>query len=463
MRFDDGQQAESFTVHGGDIRDLKVVGLPGEMQKGKKKKSQHQQQYQDQPVYSATPENKSKKVKKNVYGNEEDISWGGDISQIKDGEEFDFAQSTADFDKRRALEEFEVNDTVDSNNRLVGHNKAKTKYEHDENVIQGKVDKWENIETGETGSQPSSAENKEASKQLLAMIQSKPDIIRRSPSLETRGYQLTRAKEQLPLATPLQLIEVERLCLENFKISPQIITETASRSIASLVIKMLGGSSRIAQSNHNLPPLVLLLVGNNRSGARALATGRQLLNQGIRVVAHTLTDFNNTEDLDAILAEHLEMFELVGGKTTFSKKALVRLINSLDSPVEIVVDGLQGYDTSLGDLWGTELEMANEIIEWINSQNITVLSLDVPSGVDAGSGLLSDITPISAKFVVSCGLPIHGLLFAYSNQVVQKGDWTHYLVDVGIPRKLFKQGKLRKFDRSWFDGDFVVELEILEK
>jgi enhancer of mRNA-decapping protein 3 len=448
--------ADNYTVRGSDIRDLKVVELPREMQKGKKK----QNYVQDQMVFSATPDKKKIKGKRNVYANDEDVTWD-DVSMIKTGSEFDFAGSTAEFDKQSAMEEFEVNDNVDSSMRLVGHNKIKTKYDHDENVIQNKMDKWEDSTLSRVTAAPS---NKEASKQLLALIQSKPDSVRRSPSLETRGFQLiSRSKDHLPLATPVQLLEIERLCFENYKVSPQIVTENSSRGIASLVIKMLGGSSRILKSNHNLPPLVLLLIGNNRSGARALATGRQLLNHGIRVIAYTISDFEKTEDLDEHVKEQLEMFLLFGGKTSFTMNSLSSLITSLETPPEFVVDGLQGYDTSLGDLWGTELENATGIINWVNTQDITVLALDIPSGVDAGSGLLSDATPINAKFVVSSGLPVNGLVLAYSNQVVNKGDWIHYLVDIGIASKLFKQGKFRKFDRSWFDGDFVVDLEIQDK
>lgn len=472
MTFDNGQSVDSYTVQGDNIRDLKVVGLPHELQKGRK----NQGYTQDEVVFSASetvqPGNNSKvkakkSGKKSVYFNDGDVTWD-DVSSIKQSEEFDFAQSTADFDKRRALEEFEVNDNVDSENRLVGHNKLKTKYSHDENVLQNKSDNWEDtssVLSDEAGAITiTNRENKKASAQLLAMIQTQPANARRSPSLETRGYQLqSMAKEQLPLATPLQIIEVERLCSENFKLSQQLITENASRGIASLVVKMLGGSSRIAQSNHNLPPLVLLLVGNNRSGARALATGRQLANHGLRVIAYTLTDFTNTEDLDANVQEQYEMLEFVGGKSVCMMTELSKFMSSLETPLEFVVDGLQGYDTSLGDLWGSELENATSVISWVNGQGVNVLSLDIPSGIDAGSGLLCGISPIEAKFVASCTLPVNGLLLAYSNQVVQKGEISHYLVDVGIPRKVFKQGKLRKFDRSWFAGDFVTGLDVVEK
>lgn len=468
---------------GPEIRNIKVTELPLELQKGKKKKTTSSApSTQDEVVFSSEANSNSRKStknkKRNVYSNDGEIMWGDDVSQIKLGDEFDFAGSTADFDKRRALEEFELNDTVDSADRLVTHNKVKTKYGHDENVIENKVDKWDDHKAVSTGiAATSSSSNKEASAALLAMIQPRassasstpkpsatPAGSKRSPSLETRGYQLlSKNKEPLPLATPVQLIEIERLCSENFKVTPAIITENASREIASLVFKMLGGSSRISKSNHNLPPLVLLLVGNNRSGARSLATGRHLLNHGIRVIAYTLTDFKATDELDDIVKQQLEMFEAVGGKLAFALTELLTIITSVETPPEVVVDGLQGYDTSLGDLWGSELDNAQHIISWVNEQAIKVISLDVPSGIDAGSGLLSERTPIEARFVVSTGLPVNGLVLSYSNHVSQKGDWTHYLVDVGMPHKLFKQGKLRKFDRNWFDGEFVVELDVVEQ
>lgn len=418
---------------------------------------------------NSTSNGKKKILKKNAYSNDEAIVWNDNVAQIKSGDDFDFESSTAGFDKHAALSEFANNDRIDPSQRLAAHNKlnseVKTKYSNDENVLGQKIDKWEQESRSASGGTERTTRVREITANNLAAVVGTKPRYNRSPSLEFRGLQLacSQTKDILPLASPIQLLEIERSSHESFKISPQLIAENASRGITGLVIKILGGSSRISQKNHNLPPLVLLLVGNNRSGSRALAAGRQLTNHGVRVIAFTLTDFNAVDEFDENVRYQLDLFQLAGGKCTSSLSGLNKLVSDLDTPIELVVDALQGYDTNLSDLWGDELELAKQLIRWVQQQDISTMSIDIPSGIDAGSGLMGDLETIDAKWVVSLGLPVNGILHAYSNGAASLGSWTHYLIDIGLPSNLFKKGSLRKFDRNWFRGDWSVSLEIVEK
>lgn len=486
-------------IPGSEIKDLKVIDIPKEFSKKKKSSNKNKNEksksgydstnstpgpagLQDDAILfyrSSTPgrENESrgngnggkkKILKRNVYSNDQDVIWNDNIAQIKAGDDFDFESSTASFDKHAALEEFASNDRIDPSQRLAGHNKlkspVKTKYDNDENVIGNKIDKWDQS-SSEVNERFRVSENTTKKLDSLIRDSSKPRYTTRSPSLEFRGLQLicSNSRDVLPLASPIQLLEIERLSYETFKISPQIIAENASRGITSLVTKILGGSSRLSNKNHNLPPLVLILAGNNRSGSRALAAGRQLTNHGVRVIAFTLTDFNAVDEFDENVKHQLALFKLSGGKCASTLSGLNKIVSDIDSPIELVIDALQGYDTNLSDLWGDELELATQLIHWVKQQDISTLSIDIPSGIDAGSGLIGDVESIDAKWVISLGIPVNGALHAYSNGAVQRGDWTHYLVDIGIPVNLFKKGSLRKFDRNWFSGEWTVPLEITEK
>ncbi|CCH44702.1 Enhancer of mRNA-decapping protein 3 [Wickerhamomyces ciferrii] len=510
--FQDGSRVAHYSLPGADIKDLKVIDIPKELQKKSRKKNNkekinksngntnynnnngfdsvnstpvQQPALQDDAIlfyrsstpttadtsYQSKPKKKLLKRRENVYSNnDQDITWDENIAEIKSND-FDFGGSTAGFDKHAALEEFVSRDNIDPSQRLAGHNKLKapikTKYNNDENVLGGiQTDNWnhsndyEDVEVRKTRVEATSDKlntliNKE--------INTKP-IYTRSPSLEFRGNKLVNSQgETLPLASPIQLLEIERLASESFKITPEIIAENASRGITGLAIKILGGSSRISNKNHNLPPLVLILAGNNRSGARALAAGRQLTNHGVRVIAFTTTDYNSKDDLDENVAHQLELYQLSGGKCASSLSGLKNIISDIDSPIELIIDALQGYDTNLSDLWGEELEGVQHLIHWVKEQDIKTLSLDIPSGIDSGSGLIGDVDKIDSKWVVSLGLPVNGVLHAYSNGAAERGDWTHYLIDIGLPSSLFKKGSLRKFDRNWFSGEWSVSLEITDK
>ena len=59
--------------------------------------------------------------------------------------------------------------------------------------------------------------------------------------------------------------------------------ENAGRTIAMLTLQALGGNRRIKPGNHNDKPLVVVLAGNNRMGAFALAAARHLANHDCHV------------------------------------------------------------------------------------------------------------------------------------------------------------------------------------
>ncbi|ONH70018.1 Enhancer of mRNA-decapping protein 3 [Cyberlindnera fabianii] len=486
VEFSDGTKKSNWKIAGSEILDLKVLDLPKELQKSKGKKKNNTQN-PSTVVYSSnapgtpgTPgsvssqQHKGAKQKGNQKRNQsagymEEPSWGN-ADAVKSSGDFDFSGQTAAFDKNSALEEFAVRDNIDESQRLVGLNKKKTKYEHDENVLaSNRKDGWEDqVHDSSSSSVPRGTEV--ASRKLAEVLQEKIPAqaskkAPRSPSVAGSIYQFASVSgEPLPLVTPVSLVEVERLTNENFKLTPRILAENCSRGVASIIIKMLGGHSRLAKSNHNLPPLVLLLVGNNRAGARALAAGRQLANHGVRAIAFTITNHTKPDEFEDHTAHQLELFTLCGGKCVSEMKQLTSVLGSIETPVELILDALQGYDTRIPDLWGEELQKANDIITWVNKTSgvNAVVSLDIPAGIDAGSGLAEE-NYLNAKFVVSTGLPLSGLELAYGNGIVSKGDWTHHLVDIGIPQKLFKKGNLRKFDRSWFNGQFVVSMDLVEK
>jgi hypothetical protein len=57
-----------------------------------------------------------------------------------------------------------------------------------------------------------------------------------------------------------------------------------ARGIAETVLSSLG-AKRLDKKNHNPAPLVVVLAGNNRTGAYSIGAGRWLSLRGIRVLA----------------------------------------------------------------------------------------------------------------------------------------------------------------------------------
>jgi enhancer of mRNA-decapping protein 3 len=82
--------------------------------------------------------------------------------------------------------------------------------------------------------------------------------------------------------SPEQMANAEKAALES-GMGEDALVENAGRGIAEAVFASLGGG-RLDRKNHNPAPLVVVLVGNNRTGAYALCAGRWLSLRGIRVL-----------------------------------------------------------------------------------------------------------------------------------------------------------------------------------
>ncbi|KAG7661729.1 EDC3 [[Candida] subhashii] len=488
--FNPQETISNLKVMSTQIADLKVVQLPPNFNKDSqsssnkkksKKSSQAQAQAQSNAVeddaivfarggtpksinYGNSRSNTPRIRSKALHSSAGSIDWGNEESDAKSaaGTDFDFEANLAMFDKKSVFADFQRKDNINQSDRLVGHNKLeyvnkskkKEKYDIDEMVLdKHRIDNWENIGTTNT------------SHSETPVMQS--NMFGGGPHKDS-NVRLIRSDNLNPiaLASPVQLLEIERLSTETYGITPSIMTETCATNLSQLIMnKMLGGTSRLSnKQNHNLPPLVLLLIGSARCGSRAFATGRQLTNHGVRVLAFVI----NNEDLDSELTKQWKLFENSGGKIIIKNlHELLDIINhQLDTPVELIIDALQGYDDHLEDIFYTQEDQVTltNLMKWCNEsqQQNKIMSLDIPSGIDGGSGTLSDDSlKLNCRWCISMGLPLSGLILAYKNGHMDSSDVLHYLIDVGIPNKVYSsKGNLRKFDKFWYCAESNIKLEI---
>lgn len=457
------------------IKDLKVNQLPADFGKDLKKKKKKPLEQIDDAIVSASKSTSKNTTRSATPKNREFVQaeWPSSVQDIKSSEEFDFAANLAMFDKASIFADFQKNDKVSVQDRLVGHNKKynvkpkkpsqNDKFENDEMVIPaGKQDNWNML-----GS---------STKRLALPLEgSRANSI---PSLLAR--ELFSAKPHkfvfsdsstAPSASPVQLLEIERIANETFAYDQRAMIETTGINLYNLVVKeILGGSVRLSnRKNHNLPPLVLLLIGNGRSSSRAFALGRHLTNHGVRVLAYVIND----SDLDEETRRESELFEKFGGKCISAEFAVLLdiLNNQLETPVELIIDALQGFEGHLLDMFYSEenLTTLKELSSWVNEpkQRSRVLSLDIPSGIDGGSGTVLETDLLfHSRYVVSLGLPISGLLHAYNNRIIGGGhdEVSHYVVDAGIPNALYNtRAGLRKFDKFWYCAELYLRVGVAEQ
>ena len=188
------------------------------------------------------------------------------------------------------------------------------------------------------------------------------------------------ASSGLPCAciTPLQMLELEQLAISQCGLSDDILDENAARSIAQLAIK-------ITANEH-----VVILAGNNKSGARAIAAGRQLLNHGTRVSLFLL-GIEREHDLLDTVRRHLTMYRNSGGQISKLER-LLKIDQNGQALDGLIIDALLGMHFSFDDLGTADQAACFELVRWMNEGHAMIVSIDVPSGLDASTGmaLLSD-------------------------------------------------------------------------
>jgi NAD(P)H-hydrate epimerase len=204
------------------------------------------------------------------------------------------------------------------------------------------------------------------------------------------------------------MIEADRAMIEDYHIELIQMMENAGRNFAELARRQLGG----AVKGHS----VAVLCGSGNNGGGGLTAARHLHNWGANVIV-ALT--KSADEFRGVPAHQLDIL----------KRMNIPIVDSasLPSTVELILDAIIGYNLS-----GIPRGVAADLIRWANRQNVPILSLDTPSGLDTTSGLAYEPT-IRATSTLTLALPKQGLLIPQAKPYV--GEL--YLADISIPPELY--------------------------
>ncbi|KAL6938096.1 hypothetical protein ACO0RG_004634 [Hanseniaspora osmophila] len=356
----------------------------------------------------------------------------------------------------------------------------------------------------------------------------------------------------IPAATPVQLLEIDRFTTDEYLFPYLQQVEQSCLTLSQYIKKnKFFGDIRLNNKKSNTPPLIVILATNNtKIGLLSIVLGRILSqNSHIRVLTYLFEtdgekqakrhgssrnnkdtstdesdigdDYNSdganggtrhTEDRhgrqsrkanlkgngDTISREfqaQLQLYKKFGGKIINNFHTFTSTLNRLNSPVELILDGLQGYDFNIEDLLtldppaksNTDFPTSTtkeedeliSLMDWCNDkqqQRCTVWSLEIPSGIDPNTGDPNFITSIDPDCIISFGLPLNVLLYLDTpsfGSSEEHGDGTegahskkHYLINMGVPSGVYLlKSTLRKFyapiDEA-YAVENIVELNIQE-
>ena len=204
------------------------------------------------------------------------------------------------------------------------------------------------------------------------------------------SLRLTSSNRICPCLSPLQMLEFEQLAVSELGLTEDIMTENAARGIAETVLgatRMLGNELEKVDQPHK--SVIAILAGNNRSGARAIAGGRHLQNHGVQVITCVLGLERDDDLLDSV-RQQMHAYRKCGASLIKANEMLEGMKGARIKP-DLVVDALFGMHICFDDLRRDDQAVCFELVRWVNRNEVEVLSVDVPSGVDASSGMLMSL------------------------------------------------------------------------
>lgn len=216
---------------------------------------------------------------------------------------------------------------------------------------------------------------------------------------------------QLPLLSTEQMIEVDRLMIEQYGINLLQMMENAGRVLAQLAReRFLGNADR-----------VIVFAGTGGNGGGALVCARRLINWGVGVEIC----LSNPDKLKEVPAHQLQILKQMDAKI---REFSDLIVDSYD----LIIDGLIGYSIK-----GSPSGVVAQMIHWINDQKASVLSLDTPSGIELTDGVVHHPV-VNADATLTLALPKKGLM----NEQVKPIRGELYLGDISVPPQLYARPSL---------------------
>ena len=235
---------------------------------------------------------------------------------------------------------------------------------------------------------------------------------------------ITKDGLTVPAITREQMIEVDRIAVE--ETSPNLfqMMENAGRNLALIVIDLIKEKSPGEE--------VLIFAGTGGNGGGGICAARHLLNHGYEPIVI----LSNEEKMQEVPSHQLEIFRKAGGN-------IIPFENLKDVNPDIIVDAIIGYSL-ISAPRGKVLEMIN----FINKNNIPTISLDIPTGVLATSGE-NPGEFVKPDKTITLALPKTGLSPEKCGEII--------LADIGIPATVFEKAGINY--SSPFNSTFYVNIE----
>lgn len=239
---------------------------------------------------------------------------------------------------------------------------------------------------------------------------------------------------KIPFLTTKQMREVDRLMIEKYKITLTQMMENSGRNLAQLARQRFIGN-KLSQSN------VIILSGSGSNGGGGLVCARHLYNWGANVEVFLTKQPNYYQNVPASQLEILRQMKI--NINLFNTQEI-----TFETPITLIIDSIIGYG-----LQGSPRGVSANMIEWANEQNVPIIALDTPSGLNTTTGVCSDPV-INADVTMTLALPKIGFTSKEAKQII--GEL--YLADISVPRILYEEPSLNLKVENLFTRDIIIKI-----
>ncbi len=251
------------------------------------------------------------------------------------------------------------------------------------------------------------------------------------------------------IVTPDQMRELDRRTIEDLGMPGMVLMELAARGVMLEVEALLGG--RVPGSK------VLVFCGGGNNGGDGFAVARRLMNMNADPTVYLLAERSSLKG-DALL--NLEIYERLNGEVIEINDA--SQLAAISPEADVIVDALLGT----GLRGAVDGNMA-KAIDVINNHMAPVVSVDIPSGVDGGTGYIdgsavqatttATFGEIKAGLIMSPGLENAGRISRVDIQIpptyAMEVDAHLYLIE---PQDVFEMLPVRGRDAHKGDAGKVL-------
>lgn len=197
----------------------------------------------------------------------------------------------------------------------------------------------------------------------------------------------------MKVVTAQEMREIDQKAINEFMIPGVVLMENAGQRVVQAVLDKLPDIQG---------KTVTIFTGRGNNGGDGLVAARHLFNMGADVKVLLL---ESPDKISGDAGINLEIWRRMGQKVyTVTQKDDFNAVRLFLVRTDIIVDAIYGTGFR-----GAVKEYVGRIIEAINASEKTVVSIDIPSGVEADTGRVSGPC-IRANLTVTFGLPKVGLL-----------------------------------------------------